>query len=293
MDKLKKFFKKCYFYLKGEEKGQMLLLVLVVVLLLMIILIAIIVNVRVDIKQTQSTREYEKGYSNAEEDLFKINSEGFANWNSTPGVTLCTAGATDACLTLCPTDYTCYKKCDGDVCTLTKRKFINGIEEMLITKDDTLEVMLHDSNPALNASGDITTNWDGQGLSIMLVCKNASNEYSVSRFAVCKSGSCPSGSSGFLTAPAAGYVVNVTTGCTGATPWLMRIRAVGSDASNVTVSGILPPQMEDVRVQGYTKTAGETASLPGPEVYTKKMIHKRLPALFDYVLFVANGDVGK
>lgn len=83
--------------------------------------------------------------------------------------------------------------------------------------------------------------------------------------------------------------------CTGEySPALLRLRAIGGNATAVAVSGNnLPFQMETVRVQGFSEGVDTGAQLPGPEVYTKNMIHKRLPALFDYVLFVANDEVKK
>jgi hypothetical protein len=281
---------------KTCEQGQMLLFVLVVILLLFIILFAIIVNVQVDIKETQVEREYERGYSIAEEELFRIASDGFDAWED-PG-----AGVTDYSGLLCPSTgcgdasgmdgpYKCSQKCNlGDdqvACVVVKRCTRYDISEMTINQDETLEVDLG------GFTGAIDVDWDGaSAISFMVVYKQG-GEYLNVRRAICREGNdgCYTGFENYS------FPVNIGSdlGVPGNSTVLARIRAIGNDATGVSVSGDgLPPQMEEVRVQGFSAgLGGVEADLPGPEVYTLEMINKRLPGLFDYVLFVADGGVTK
>jgi len=299
-----------------NEKGQILLFVMVVLLLLMIIVFAVIVNVRVDIRETQIEREYEKGYSSAEEEIFKISVDGFANWNNdieSSGEGYCSDVQTESF-----GDYESYCSYpDFDVCCLVqggsegdkiiKRKSHNSIFGISIKQDETLEVNV--DSPAITGDFDIVSWENAPAMSIMLVCRDnaASGEYSQVRAAVCRSGSgidnCGMpGTSGFWSIQEA---MDNTRGpgpldlgnCPpGWDPLLVRFRAIGGDATNITIehSG-LPPQMIELRVQGFPAglADGIETGLPGPELQTLVPIEKRMPSLFDYVLFVGSGGVSK
>jgi len=295
-----------------EESGQMLLFVLVVVLLLMMVLFAIIANVKVDIKEVQLQREYEKGYAVGEEELLKISSDGYSSWKTS----IIASGNYCSLPANLPADLKPYcsavefEECcvvknlgsDSNSVALVKRKRRSDIIGMTIEKDDVLEV------DVLGATGTLNLNWSGSGvgMSIMLVCRRGS-DYQGIRVVACKSGSC--GGSGFTSIAGASSItvgppeapLNLSSGCNqlgaGWLPFVLRLRAINGVATNVQVSGGtgLPYQMEEIRVQTFpVGTAGDIeVGLPAPEVYTLSMINKRLPALFDYVLFVANGAVTK
>lgn len=306
---MKKFLKS-YQVICGDikESGQMLLFVLIIVLLLLIIVLAVIVNVRVDIKETQMEREYEKGYSVAEEELFKISSDGYVSWldgcddcddigPSSPYYHLCSRSDCESP----DKDFGCTLKhieVDGVLTdVIIKECKLHEVRGISIDQDETLEVILNDDTEV--ASGIIDIGWEGApAMSIMLVCKDASNNYSNVRASVClvNSPTCGfNGIEGFISIGDAqagvGTPLNMDN-CSG-TPELLRLRAIGGEAINVTVTGDLPAQMAEVRSQSFTGGVDEAEGLSAPEVVTLAMLYKRLPALFDYVLFVASGDVSK
>jgi len=283
----------------NRESGQMLLFVMVILLLLLIIVLAIVVNVKVDLKETQMEREYERGYSIAEDVLFDISSDGYddSEYDDYSGA-------------FCPSDDECIGnvwKCsekaglgDGESAVIVKRCEHHGIIDMTIEKDQTLEVDLR------GATGDLNLSWQGApAMSIMLVCKSAAGNYTNVRASVCRTGdgNCAmSGVSGFISlAQAVNPTVsndaplNMDDGCLGGyTPELLRLRAIGGQATSVTLTGDnLPAQMEEVRVQSFTEGIQDAEGLSAPEVVTFSMIRKRLPSIFDYVLFVADGSVSK
>ncbi len=292
------------------QKGQILLVILIVLMVLLIILFAIVFNLRTDIKEQQIEREYESGYAIAEEELYKVKANGFAEdyysdkeiergdslWNK-----YCSAAELD-----CPNssvNFRCYNvnkvSAEGEnISVILKRCVLNEISEMDIPKDDVLEVNL------VGASGLINLNWENApAVSIMLVCKNVSNLYVVNRMAICRPESdCNSaGISGFSSyseAQSIGKPLNLASGAcvSGYEPILLRIRAIGDDAKNVRVyasSGSLPPQMEKIRAQGFSRGVSNAFGIPSPEVYSISMINKKVPAIFDYVLFVAEDDLKK
>lgn len=305
-----------------NESGQMLLFVLVVILLLFIVLFAIITNIRVDIKETQVEREYERGYAVAEEEIFKIISDGYDEWWSAcdddPDCNCNELEDGDQYYELCSRseceeadeDFRCtLKSCTAegsDEASIIKECLIHEIREMTINQDETLEVDVNGAN------GDLTVSWDSApAMSMMLVCRDAaSGSYSSVRASVCRngSGSCGmSGASGFVSIsdardegnPNHDAPLDLSNGCSSGSPLLVRLRAIGADAVNVNVSvsgNNLPPQMEELRVQGFPVGMELAEDIPAPEEYTLKMLNKRLPGLFDYVLFVAdpnNGIVSK
>lgn len=294
-----------------KESGQMLLFVLIVVLLLLIIVLAVVVNVRVDIKETQMEREYEKGYSIAEEELFKISSDGYDAWRDdcddcediSPGSPYYHLCSRSDCASP-DTDFRCTLKHTTDVDgvrtdVMIKECMLHEIRGISINQDETLEVLLDDGTEV--ASGVIDIGWEvAPAMSVMLVCKDASNNYSNVRASVCL-GNTPTcgyeGIEGFISIGDAqiGVVhdtpLNVDS-C-GGTPVLLRLRAIGGEAINISVTGDLPSQMAEERSQSFTGGVDEAEGLSAPEVVTLAMLHKRLPALFDYVLFVASGDVSK
>jgi hypothetical protein len=305
---MKKKSKKGNYYFKfitDNNDGQMLLFVLVVVLLLLLIVLAIITNVRVDIKETQMEREYETGYSIAEEELFKISANGYQ-------VGAALSGDED---NFCPTtgciggSWECSKKTGvgGDLnnTVIVKRCEQHSINNMTIDQDQTLEVDLNDNGSY--ASGNLTLTWyTAPAMSIMLICKDGAGNYKNVRAAVCRTGrgncgmSSTPNASGFISISDAQTGLNLEhplnmSGCgTSFAPELLRIRAIGGQATNVSVTGgNLPPQMEEIRVQSFTEGTALATELSAPEVVTVSMIQKRVPALFDYVLFVANGEVRK
>lgn len=300
MPRLPKMIEKYLNKLYKDQSGQMLLMVFVILMLLLIILFAIIVNLRVDIKETQIEREYEKSYSIAEEELFKISSDGFGVWDDDIDGQI--EDPSDQYASLCPTDeYHCYYKCgmgdDPEACVMVKRRPHRNIDEMTIQQDETLEVDLG------GYTEDIHVEWIGAEAISLIVVYSDSGEYLNKRRAVCgrvNNGCYPgfenysnvfSGSDELLDIE---NDLGIPPGGSGV---LMRIRAIGASAEGVTVTtpGLddLPEQMEELRVQGFSAGLDIAEGLPGPEVYTKQMINKRLPALFDYVLFVAGGDVSK
>lgn len=297
MQKLK-YFKNQYkkLYGKVNERGQMLLFVLVVLLLLFIILFAIIVNVRVDIKETQLEREYERGYSVAEEELFKIGSDGYNDWVSG----LVAGGCYNPSLFPYPNycDATYFDECcvetglgdDGLAAIITKRKVRNDIAEMSINQDETLEVDLS------RYDGNVLISWNGAPAISLMVVYQEGGEYKNVRRAVCRGAAgCYPGFEVYDVLNRLNIRSDLGLSPASVTEF-MRIRAIGGDATNVTVTGDagFPPQMEEVRVQGFSAgLGGMEEGLPGPEVYTLGMINKRLSGLFDYVLFVADGAVSK
>ena len=118
--------------------------------------------------------------------------------------------------------------------------------------------------------------------------------YSAIRSAVCRTGDDDCGLSG-----ASGFLENTNvpalnmnhTNCV--EPRLLRLRAIGGPATINVCSASdtcgLPPQMEEVRAQAFAAGGFEEdvyVGLPGTEVQTLKMVNKRLPSLFDYVLFI-------
>jgi len=297
-------------FITNNNDGQMLLFVLVIVLLLLLIVLAIITNVRVDIKETQMEREYEKGYSIAEEELFIISANGY----QASGY----SGLEGDELNFCPTtgcssgDWECVKKegmgDDLNSTVIVKRCLQEEIRNMTIDQDQTLEADVN------GASGNLTLSWGtAPAMSIMLVCKNASNAYKNVRAAVCRQDtSTPTPNCGMSSTPNASGFISILaargtgpgndhplnmSGCeSGFSPELLRLRAIGGQATNITLfadNGSLPVQMEEIRVQSFTEGTGEAAELSAPEVVTISMIRKRVPALFDYVLFVAEGKVSK
>ncbi len=296
-------------YSKVKQSGQMLLFVLIVVLLLLIVVLAIVVNIRVDIEETQMEREYESGYSVAEEELFKIASEGYNLWIS--DCDDCDElTSTDEHFDLCSRNECESNDSDDFRCTIKstevdgvptdviiKECIMHKIEGISINQDETIEVVL-DYN-GQTASGVLDVSWEGApAISAMLVCKDASGNYSNVRAAIC-SGNAPtcsmSGVEGFKSineASVLGEPLNIDT-CGGSTPVLLRLRAIGGDAMNITVEGDLPQQMASIRSQSFTNGVENAEGLSAPEVVTLDMLHKRLPALFDYVLYVADGDVRK
>jgi len=292
-------------FLINNDSGQMLLFVMVILLLLMIIVLAIITNVKVDIKETQMEREYERGYALAEEELFEITASGYeeADYDSL---------STEEVSKFCPDNSTCIggawdcsKKTkigdEGEGAVIVKRCEHHSINDMTIEKDQTLEAYVR------GADGVLSLSWNGApAMSIMLVCKRG-DDYTNVRASVCNSNAptCSmSGVSGFISlTDAADHTskhdapldMEMNHGCpAGYSPELLRLRAIGSQATAVTLTGDdLPPQMEEVRVQSFTEGLDDAEGLSAPEVVTYKMIRKRLPSIFDYVLFVANGDVSK
>lgn len=281
-----------------SESGQMLLFVLIVLLLLTIILFAIIVNVRIDIRETQLEREYEEGYSVAEEELFKIYADSFSTWSGSAEVTAYTD-------TLCPSTgceassgpYTCFKKCnlgeEGEACVVVKRCVRHEISGMTINQDETLEVDLGGQNAS--AFTDINVSWNGApAISLMVVYRDG-GEFKNARRAVCRESPCYSSFEDHGTV----FPLDIANDLlipADSIAELLRIRAIGADAYNISVTGSnLPPQMEEIRVQGLSAglEADIEKGLPGPEVYTLAMIDDRLPGLFDYVLFVADRNVMK
>lgn len=316
LSNMKKIFK--------NDSGQMLLFVLVVVLLLMMVLFAIVANVRVDIKEVQVEREYESGYSVAEEELLKISSDGFDTWenNISPGDIVSNTSWPSNLNSFCDTlnGYTCTliknRGAEGNSYIMVKRKTRNDIIGMTIEKDDVLEVNVNGATGILTVGWDVPPTGTSTALSLMLVCRDtATGNYQSVRAVVCHSaGGC--GSSSFWTVddakdrsvskPEAPLNLNTTDGgCsqlkTGLVntwyPVVLRIRAIYAAATNVSVTGgtNMPIQMEEVRVQTFPAGVGGEIEegLPAPEVYTLSMVEKRLPALFDYVLFVANGSADK
>ncbi len=291
-------------YYLEEESGQMLLFVMVILLLLLIIVLAIIVNVKVDLKETQMEREYERGYSIAEEELFDISSEGYdlSNYDTL---------SSEEMNKFCPSDecvggtWECGKKSgmgeEGESAVIVKRCVHHAIRDMTIEQDQTLEAYVN------GASGELNLTWQGApAMSVMLVCKDGSGDYENVRASICLSGSgnCGGGinTNGFTTETIAKDELNVDhdaplnmdDGCpVSYEPELLRLRAIGGEATAVTLTGDLPQQMEEIRVQSFTEGIELAEGLSAPEVVTMTMIRKRLPSIFDYVLFVANGDVSK
>ncbi|MFC1780100.1 hypothetical protein ACFLY9_00175 [Patescibacteria group bacterium] len=286
-----------------NESGQMLLFTIIVLFLLLLIFFAIVVNVRVDIKETQLEREYEEGYSIGEEELLKITSDGFGTW----------VGGLTSTTKFCPTSgcnsraYTCYEKSGlgenslGEV--VMKRCEHNEIFGMTVGQDETIEVDL------TGASGTLSVGWSGApAVSAMLVCRDSvTGDYSNTRMAVCRGvvasgGVCDesigqaysiSGFESIATAKATGpFNLDMCT----TEPVLLRLRAIGAAATDISVTSDnsnLPSQMEEIRVQSFSEGISNAEELSAPEVYTLAMINKRLPSLFDYVLFVSEGDVSK
>lgn len=301
MSRFSKLIEKYFDRLYKDQSGQMLLMVFIILMLLLIILFAIIVNLRVDIKETQVEREYEKSYSIAEEELFKISSDGFDIWDDDTVSEI--ESPVDQYASLCPTDppYDCYYKCgmgdDPEACVMVKRLLQRYIDEMTIQKDETLEVDLG------GYIGDIHVGWIGADAISLIVVYLDGGEYQNKRRAVCRRGNdnCYQGFENYSNVfSGLGEYLDIENDLgipPGGSGVLMRIRAIGASAEGVTVTtpspNALPEQMEVLRVQGFSKGLDIAEGLPGPEVYTKQMINKRLPALFDYVLFVAGGDVSK
>ncbi|MBN2015744.1 hypothetical protein JW766_02835 [Candidatus Dojkabacteria bacterium] len=296
---------------KRDESGQMLLFVLVVILLLLIIVLAIVVNVRVDIKETQMEREYEMGYAIAEEQIFKIASLGYADAKAeNDSANSCYTNTGDTG-TFCPgtegcaggwvcTAYCCKDSppsgcdCDSGDCFVDKVCTHNSIFGVSINQDETLEVDL--GGQSVSDFTDIFIDWDtAEAISLMVVYKDGPGNYLNQRLAMCREGNngCYTGFINYDNS------LNLESDWKGGvtisgTAVLMRIRAIGGQATNVTVTGSnLPVQMDEVRVQGFTEGVADAKGLSAPEVTTLAMKNKRLPALFDYVLFVANDDVTK
>ncbi|MDD3648001.1 MAG: hypothetical protein PHS44_05915 [Candidatus Dojkabacteria bacterium] len=291
-----------------NEKGQILLFVIVILGVLLFILFAILLTVRTDIKETALEREYEQGYSVAEEELFQIGADGLDGWKADNVGNISNAYGTEY-QGFCDGVPECWLECglgeDGDSCVIVKVKYIKNIHDMTITQDETLEVLL---DPA---DGNLDVTWQGaEAMSVILVCKDG-NDYPSVRAAVCNSQTGPcsvSGGSGFITigqartSPTHDTPLNIngTNGCApyGSNPQILRLRAIKGDAFAVGVyklggADLTNPQMVEVRVQALPEGGDVTEDVSAPEVYTLSMLNKRLPSLFDYVLYVANGEVDK
>jgi hypothetical protein len=131
----------------------------------------------------------------------------------------------------------------------------------------------------------------------------SAGDYSNVRMVICQSGS---GTCTMNGVPSANGFEEIATAkatgpfnldvCGTGTPVLLRLRAIGAAATDISVvsdNSSLPPQMEEIRVQSFPEGIDNAEELSAPEVYTLTMINKRLPSLFDYVLFVSEGGVSK
>ncbi|MBU0975955.1 hypothetical protein KJ918_04095 [Patescibacteria group bacterium] len=296
-----------------NEKGQILLFVIIILGILLFILLAILVTVRTDIKETALEREYEQGYSVAEEELFKIGADGLAAWKDDANETQLLPGM--EFFQFCEGADECYLECGlgdgGNSCVVVKVTNIFNIHGMTINQDETLEVDVEGTTVTL----DISWTGDAEAMSVILVCKNnVSNTYPSKRAAVCQpvtaAGNCglPGTIDGFITvAQAQGslpgendWPLNLKGihGCSSDDPQILRLRAIGGEAIGVSVyteggGNLANPQMVEVRVQAFPEGGTATEDISAPEVYTLSMLNKRLPSLFDYVLFVANDSVTK
>lgn len=291
-------------HLSTDQSGQVLLFVLITVVLLLMILFAIVLNLRVDIQEVQVEREYKRGYNVSEEVMLEIASSDYTTWKSDSSPTNCAdpwtfnkrgyckagEGIDECCLVEGLGD-------DGNGAVITTRTVMDYIEGLNLGKDQTLEVNVVGARGALNLA------WENApAVSLLLSCRDVTGYYNV-RMAVCRSGNCNQGGiSGFesITDAQNNGPLDLNDGCDSipgrnGDPIALRIRAIGADAQNIRVNGgsQLPAQMEEVHVIGFPAGLGSDIEegLPAPEVYTRKMLNKRLPALFDYVLFVGEGDV--
>jgi len=285
-----------------DKSGQMLLFVLIILLLLFIIVIAIVVNVRTDMKEVQVEREYEKAYSIAEGELVKITANSFETWVEGDGVSNIIP---DGLTSFCPSDgcssgdWECNYKCglgeSGNSCVLVKTCSQNSVEDRAIYKDQTFEVNLEDS------SGNIEFGWanpfvgNPKSVMVILVYK-VGTEYKSTRFCKCYSGKCLV--DGCESTSEIGFSLNIGTYIEGGDAQFIRFRAIGDDITGFWAIGDLPVQELEVRSQGFTESVEDAGDqlfieLPAPELYTRIPVRKQLPALFDYVLFVADGGVSK
>lgn len=289
---------------KEKEDGQMLIFVLIVLLLLFIILISIVVNVKVDVKETQVEREYESGYTIAESELLTVAEGDYDDWVNDSSVQEVTP--TMDAYEFCPNSsdliqdecdaglWDCQVKCglgeEGESCAMIKRCVQNEILGETIKKDKTLEVALDSDTRS------IKVDWENApAVSAMFVYKQG-GKYKNERKAVClNNNNCYSGFENYETL-SDGWG-NLDGGSK--EPVAFRIRAIGGDAHNVSVTGEgLPPQVEEIRAQGFSEDVSQSGDklyedLSAPEVVTTIPINQQLPALFDYVLFVANDSVEK
>lgn len=300
----------------NNERGQMLLFVVIVLMLLFVIVLAIVKNVSIDVQETQLEQEYETGYAGAEEEIMKISSQGFDTWvNNFEPSDQCYSLSGNSNIpnniekfcSLSDFDECCIKTGvgeDGEGDVIVKRKYIYGIKEMNIEKDDVLELDI--SEASLTTNDKVKISWEGApAMSIMLVCKDSNGDYYNKRALVCRAGSgtCSTiENQGFSSISDAGNSVQTEAPllvgqCSDPNePVLLRFRAIGGQAINVNIDGDgfdIPAQMEEIRAQAFPKGIGEAENTASPEIYTLKMISKRVPALFDYVLFVAEGGVDK
>lgn len=292
--------------IKEKQDGQMLVFVLIVLLLLFIILISIVVNVKVDIKETQLEREYESGYTIAESELLIVAEGDYQDWVKDGNVYKVTSDR-DA-YQFCPNSSTlqqdncdtgewdCQVKCDlgedGESCVMMKRCVQNEVAGATIKKDKTLEIALDSGTSEVNVT------WQGAPAVSAMLIYEMNGKYKNDRRAVCSSDDCSySGFESYGTLRDGWGNLNGN----GKVPIALRIRAIGGDAQNVNVGGIgLPPQVQEIRVQGFSEDVSKDKEdkklyedLSAPEVVTSVPINQQLPALFDYVLFVANDDVEK
>ena len=279
-----------------DQKGQMLVFVLIILLVLFIIVIAIVVNVRTDLRSTQQEREYEQNYSNAESELLNIIDAGVTSlavgstYTAYTGVDLCPLSKTEGC----SGNWQCLIKSNyggvAENAVIIKSCDTNQISNEEILKDKTLEVDLNTYTKSLNLT------WSGTNtLNIILVYKEG-DVYKNVRKVICMKNS----DSNFPDCQNAsvydGKKLNLNAICSTCSFEFMRIRALKGDATGVSISGAdLPSLRTIVRAQGVTVdtvSKSVSADISAPEVYTSIPTYKQLPALFDYVLFVADGPAG-
>lgn len=318
---MRDFFKKLLKPSKNQN-GQILVVVLILIVVLLIVVLAVVFNVISDIGQTTTERRYEEGYAAAEGTLFQISNNldtaelATAVHNNDIANFLGNQDARDltgfrdlvaensACIGqridgIIGSEYhesgnNCASAefdSDGDGSTDTICHFeeVYGVFSMELEQDETLEVNLN----GLSGSSPLQVTIEGinPAVSVAVVYLDpASGAYTNERFAL-------TSNSGFGSGFSLGNSVQVKRANN---PQFMRIRAVGgrqilSVHTQASGANRLPSQMLNVICRGIsTDVEFETASgSPIPTVYTQIMIQKRLPALFDYVLFVGNGEVRK
>jgi hypothetical protein len=295
-----------------EESGQMLLIVFVFLLLLFVIVFAVVSNVLVDIKEVQITREYEKAYSIAESELIKISKDTSTTWVDQNEAQLIHPDTTVNGLNLsnfCPSeDFSCYWACgfgdDKKACVILKSKGGNtGTGTIPIDKDDVLEIPLD----TMNSNSIIDLSWTGApAIAATLICRSQVGSvwnYYQYRATICSSdphSGCGMddvfGEGSFSTiseAKESGRPLRLSS-CGNGTALLLRLRAIGSSAL-VDFKGSVPETaIEEIHVQGFPAGFLLAEDIPAPELYYLTTgDSKAMPAIFDYVLFVANGDVLK
>lgn len=286
--------------LLSNNKGQMLVIVLLVMLILMILLLAIMVNLRGDIRETQSEREYEKGYSISEDEVFQM-AQDIDDWVGTANITSQTSDCPDDAASIpgidiktCTTYFLDRLGDDGLGAATCWEYEVSNIRDVEIRKDEALEIQLDGYNGSVSFS---TSSSLGYGFSIGVVSENG-GEYE-SRKVAYKVGASNFNAPDFSTVGNTVDIGALNLIPTGYTSKLMRVRVIidGTDPESkvmfeeVSGGSGFPNQMVEYRCKSEPSGVGE--GQPEPDVYTRKMLKPRLPAIFDYVLFVGEGAVVK